>query len=65
MKDLQKKLEKLLVEAEDCELIGRLASDVAKRETFRRLSMQLREKAEELKQTIAQVADDGIKPPMT
>jgi hypothetical protein len=65
MKDLQTKLEKLLIEAEDCELIGRLASDATKRETFRRLSVQLREMAEELKQTIAKVADDGIKPPMT
>ena len=32
MEDLSAKLEKLLIEAEDCELIGRLATDLSKRE---------------------------------
>jgi hypothetical protein len=32
MKDLNAKLEKFLTEAEDCELIGRLAGDPKKRE---------------------------------
>jgi hypothetical protein len=36
MKDLRAKLEKLLTEAEDCEIIGRLAADKKKRELFRR-----------------------------
>lgn len=32
------KLEKLLIEAEDCEIIGRLATDVKKRELFQKLA---------------------------
>jgi len=53
MKDLQARLEKLLVEAEDCDLIARLATDMAKRETFARLARQLRTMADELKTDIA------------
>jgi hypothetical protein len=53
MKDLQTKLEKLLAEAQDCDLIGNLATDQAKRATFRRMAAQLREMAEELKADIA------------
>ena len=53
MKDLQAELEKLLVNAEDCELIARLATDVSKRETFRKIALQLRAMAAELKADIA------------
>ena len=53
MKDLQEKLEKLLADAEDCDLISRLATDVAKRAMFRRLAMQTRAMAEEVKRAIA------------
>jgi len=53
MKDLQARLEKLLVEAEDCDLIARLATDMAKRETFARLARQLRTMADELETDIA------------
>ena len=53
MKDLQAELEKLLVNAEDCELIARLATDISKRETFRRIALQLRAMAAELKADIA------------
>jgi hypothetical protein len=63
MKDLHAKLEKLLVEAEDCELIGRLATEPEKRETFRRLSLQLREMAEELRQAIAEAGPAVAEPP--
>ena len=35
MQDLREKLEKLLTEAEDCDLIGRLATDRQKRELFK------------------------------
>ncbi len=42
LKDLQNKLGKLLVDAEDCELIARLATDQEKRKTFGRLARQLR-----------------------
>jgi hypothetical protein len=45
MEDLTAKLEKLLTEAEDCELIGRLATDPAKRELFKRLARDLRSMA--------------------
>src|ERR1700712_802508 len=48
MKDLQTELEKLLVNAEDCELIARLATDHAKRVTFGRIAKQLRKMAAEL-----------------
>jgi SepF-like predicted cell division protein (DUF552 family) len=53
MKDRQAELEKLLVNAEDCELIARLATDISKRETFRRIALQLRAMAAELKADIA------------
>jgi hypothetical protein len=53
MKDLQAKLEQLLAEAHDCDLIGNLATDQAKRATFRRMAAQFREMAEELKADIA------------
>jgi hypothetical protein len=53
MKDLEAKLEKLLADAEDCDLISKLATDVTKRATFRRLAMQTRAMAEEVRQAIA------------
>jgi SepF-like predicted cell division protein (DUF552 family) len=53
MKDLKAELEKLLTNAEDCELIARLATDKSKRETFARIAKQLREMAAELKSDIA------------
>jgi len=53
MKDLQAKLERLLAEAQDCDLIGNLASDHDKRATFRRMAEQLRQMAEQLKADIA------------
>ncbi len=63
MKDLQTKLEKLLSDAQDCDLIGNLATDQAKRATFRRMAAQFREMAEELKADIgariAAARDDG------
>ena len=53
MKDLKAKLEQLLAEAHDCDLIGNLATDTAKRATFRRMAAQFREMAEQLKTDIA------------
>jgi hypothetical protein len=53
MKDLKAKLEHLLAEAHDCDLIGNLATDQAKRATFRRMAQQFREMAEQLKADIA------------
>ncbi len=64
MQDLRAKLEKLLAEAHDCDLIGNLATDTAKRATFRRMAAQFREMAEQLKADIAaRLADsDGSGP---
>ena len=53
MKDLQAKLEQILAEAHDCDLIGNLATDQAKRATFRRMAAQFHEMAKELKADIA------------
>jgi hypothetical protein len=39
MEDLSARLEKLLTEAEDCDLIGKLATDLKKRALFQKLSM--------------------------
>ena len=53
MQDLKAKLEKLLTEAEDCELIGRLATDIHKRELFLRLAVDLRGMARDIEAMIA------------
>ncbi len=46
-------LKKLRAEAEDCELIGRLATDVHKRELFLRLAVDLRGMARDIEALIA------------
>ena len=48
MQDLKAKLEKLRTEAEDCELIGRPATDIHKRELFLRLAVDLRSMARDI-----------------
>ena len=53
MQDLQAKLEKLLLEAEDCELIAKLATDIKKRTFFAKLSLQLKAMARDVEQMIA------------
>ncbi len=53
MQDLRENLEKLLTEAEDCELIGRLATDPKKRELFERLATDLRQMARDIEAMIA------------
>jgi hypothetical protein len=53
MQDLKAQREKLLVNAADCDLIANLASDPKKRETFRRLSTQLKKLAAEIDAEIA------------
>ena len=53
MEDMTAKLEKLLTEAEDCEIIGRLATDPNKRELFKRLAADLRAMAHDIKIAIA------------
>ena len=56
---LRVKLEKLLVEAEDCELIGRLATDPQKRELFKKLATDLRSMARDIEAKIAGSAPEG------
>jgi hypothetical protein len=53
MQDLQGKLEKLLTEAEDCDLIGGLTTDAKKRELFQRLATDLRGLARDIEAMIA------------
>jgi hypothetical protein len=53
MQDLKDRLEKMMADAADCELIGSLATDTAKRAMFRRLAEKFRGMAEELKAEIA------------
>jgi hypothetical protein len=53
MEDLKTKLEKLLSEADDCELIGKLAADAKKRELFTRLAADLRSMARDIEDVIA------------
>jgi hypothetical protein len=42
MEDLTARLEKLRIEAEDCDLIGKLATDLKKRALFEKLAVDLR-----------------------
>jgi len=51
--DLKSKLDKLLAEATDCDMIGNLASDKAKRELFRKLASDLRRMAQDIEALIA------------
>jgi len=53
MEDMSAKLEKLLSEAEDCELIGKLATDLNKRVLFRKLAVDLRAMAHDIQATMA------------
>jgi hypothetical protein len=52
MRDLQAKLEKLLTEVSECELIANLATDPDKRAAFERLTRQYRAMADELQADI-------------
>jgi hypothetical protein len=63
MKDLQDRLEKLRIDAEDCLLISQLATDRAKRDTFSRLATQLRGMAVDLEKTIASKAAGSERAP--
>ena len=53
MEDMSAKLEKLLTEAEDCELIGKLATDLNKRALFKKLAVDLRAMARDIQTVIA------------
>jgi hypothetical protein len=49
MNSMDNRINRLLSDAADCDLIGNLATDGAKRTTFRRLAQKFRQIAEELK----------------
>jgi hypothetical protein len=53
MEHLHPKLEKLLLEAEDCELIASLATDVKKRAFFAKLALHLKAVARDIEAVIA------------
>ena len=53
MEDLRAKLERLATEAEDCELIGRLATDLNKRALFKKLAVDLRAMANDIEAMIS------------
>ena len=58
MEDIKGKLEKLLTEAAECDMIGNLATDKAKRDLFRKLAADLRAMADDLQAIVA----SGFKP---
>ena len=53
MEDLSARLEKLLTEAEDCDLIGKLATDLKKRALFQKLATDLRSMARDVEAVLA------------
>jgi hypothetical protein len=53
MEDLKARLEKLLTEAADCDLIGKLATDPNKRALFQKLATDLRGLARDVEAVIA------------
>jgi hypothetical protein len=59
MQDLHAKLEKLLREAEDCELISELATDRPKRVFFAKLAVQLKKMARDVEQAVAERSKAG------
>ena len=52
MKDIKAHLEKLRIEAEECELISKLATSAIKKELFARLASHHRTLAEEVERAI-------------
>jgi hypothetical protein len=60
MQDMQTHLEKLRIDAEDCALISKLATDKQKQELFARLAEHLKQLASEVESTItAKIAGDS------
>src|SRR5215471_17209272 len=55
MEDLHAKLERLSLEAEDCELIAKLATDLKKRAMFAKLAFQFRAMARDIEALIMDV----------
>jgi hypothetical protein len=59
MQDLQAELERLRIEAEDCDKIGKLTTDLQKRDLFKRLAYELREMARQVEIVIASRKPDS------
>lgn len=59
MKDLQATLEKLLTDANDCELIARLATNPQKRALFEKLATDLRSSARDIEIVLASQKESG------
>jgi hypothetical protein len=59
VQDLKSRHEKLLVDAADCELIARLATDQKKRETFTKLAKDLKQLAADLAAEISRRENAG------
>jgi hypothetical protein len=56
---MKAKLEKLRVDAAECDLISKLATDYGKRELFARLSRRLLDMAADVEAAIATMATEG------
>ncbi len=54
MKDLKAKLEQLLLDAADCELIGIRATDSKKRDLFQKLAADLRSMVKDVQAAMCQ-----------
>jgi hypothetical protein len=65
VEDLQAKLERLLTDADECALIGKLATDAGKRDLFNRLANDLRGMASDVQAMIAlkRAEGDGLTKP--
>ena len=61
MDEMKAKLDRLLAEAEDCDLIGKLATDPEKRAYFAKLAGQLRAMADDIKAVLAARTFGGSK----
>jgi hypothetical protein len=57
MEDMTNRIEKLIADAAECELIANLAVDLDKREAFRNLSNQYRAMADALRAVINRRGD--------
>ncbi|MBR1277692.1 hypothetical protein [Bradyrhizobium sp. AUGA SZCCT0283] len=59
MKDLRARLDKLLTDAEDCDLIAKLATNPQKRALFEKLAADLRSSARDIEIVLASQKESG------
>ena len=60
MQDFKARLENLLTQAAECDLIANLATDIQKRELFQKLAREYREMASDVEKIIAIRGPDKI-----